>query len=1310
MLFSSKRQFFSKMRLKKAAVFCLPGFHVDPVWRRTQAEYVEHSLSLVHQYLLACRADPYFGVYLSELDYLKPYLDLFPEERAWLKKLIQQERCTTGGAYNQPNETSIGGESLIRNLIIGQLYHKNMLESESLVFMGWDTFGHVPQMPQILQQCGMRAAVFTRTDYRDPTIPVPGMPDLFLWIAPNGSSVYARRIDYYLDQKIDLEEEAKKRFEKQKERLPNLNADLLIDAGDMFSPRAKIIGNCRELSNNEPSLITTGTAATKYFSCVETLLSGNKIKLEPVTRDLTQYNEGCELSRTDLKIANRLAENALYEAETWATIAAIYNIPYPFKPLDKAWRQVLFCQHHDGLTGCSTDIAFIDVLEAYRDALEIVTRTRRATLTELSKLVDTRSEERERALLTFNCLPWRRHGIVRYPMNLADMERGFVLMGADGSQIPYELEPVENENGEKTARVTAVWIERDLAAAGYRCSSLVEQEGADVPWIQKSQSQQWLENEFIRIEVNPERGGGIVSIVNKETGKEYVNTNHAQPANDVMALTEGAGDEPAWRLLTTGEKIMGSKTPAQVQCYEGPVTRRFLIRSSGPGPCNRIQEIRLYRGLPFIDCTTILENYNGYGEQIHEKNAFQKRDLYVLAFPLNLPGALPVLEDRFYAKAYRRSRGTMDFFSTFRTWKSGHAMNSCYRWVDVSWTFLIRFISGKQEVSSLAVGPSEVVIGRDHHRSLREKLIQHLARHGVACTPRYDKDEPGEDLLFRQCSFCIGKREENSYTARLLEENADANEYYERNMKEIGYVVLALDDKKKRQLPVFLFAGQNDAMTRQAVDELIQSTVAHRWECSTSACFMKRTGKVEDAGFALLNRGSTLCSLEKDGTLALALMHTVPYPSPQTPWSFDFAENKTHVFHYRLIPHIGDWRHAEIPRRAMEYNHEMYTLQTDSHDGPLAKETSFWSVEPGNILPSAIKPGGFPLTEMRSPQRNGSQITVRLYEAHGEESNIWLDSKHEVKSVRPLQINEKPATVKREIFREEQFIRTIAHANEIVTLNFDLKPPSEGLKSVKEISSPDRFPLPIRYWRYNMGAAPEGFLPVVISLRGQIKTQSYHEKSTIHHVELVISNNSAYEEQKGEVAVFTPPYWRVIPAKISYRLQPGTFQIIPLHILFEGPERDGFIKVRTTVDEVILEDMIHVGKEPEMDLSMVLTQDAFHVNLKHQYPYEISGFVSLITPVESWPKEEVGDYSLSSVIPQKQFYSLATNTESKLVFPMTEPHNRFGIAGDHNWMIIKLAAHYCLRYYHVRLDGKTSEGLGRIIHPPYEWVQPNGIE
>lgn len=1308
MLFSDKRSSFKKLKVKQPTVFCLPGFHLDTVWKKTQAEYIEQSLSLIRQYLLACRADPYCGVYLSEVDALKPYLDLFPEEHAWVVTLIQQERCSTGGAYNQPNETTIGGEALIRNFLMGKLYHKTLGGMESPVYMGWDAFGHVPQLPQILEKCGMQGVVFTRSNYRDPSVPIPGIPNLFMWLAPNGSRVYAQRIDYMLKPDVTLHTISDEALKANQQTWSNLNTALIVDAGDMQLPRAESIGNARSLSTGTPVIQFSGAAATKFFSSVDTLVAAKRLVLDSVTRDMTQYNEGCELSRMDLKIANRLVENQLFDAEVWGTIASLHGSEYPRRVLDYAWRQVLFCQHHDAITGCGSDVVFADLLDIYREAIEAASKECCQSLTALASAIDTTSNRNQSRIIVFNSLPWRRDGIVQAWLDCEGLNLETLnLVDSLDRTIPFDVEQVQFKPDGAPSKALAVWLQKDMNATGYDQLGLAEKKEAEVPFICEGDTRTWIENEFFRVHIDPDRGGGITSLVDKETGKEFINQDHAQPANDLMLLTEGAGDEPAWRLLTTGEKESASEGSAEIKTIEGNVSTRLIINAPGPGPCQRIQEIRLYRELPYIDCMTILENYQGYQKQVLENDPQQIRDLYLLAFPLDLPGALPVLEDRFYAKAYRRSRRFMDFHSSFYKWDSKHAMNSCYRWVDASWTFLVRFVEKKEEKGSLAIGPSEAVIGQEKHRGLRERLMMHLARHGVTCTPRFAQDDPKSDMLFRQCSFSIGTSEENAYTKALLEQDAKAKAFYQRNLKEIGYVCMVVEDRlsksRKNSLPVFIFAGKTDTLNEQAVDEMIQSTVAHRWDCTYSSCFLEKISSVDDYGFAILNRGTTLCSMEADGTLALALMHTAPYPEPQTPWMFDFAEQKTHIFQYRLLPHRGDWRHAEIPRRAMEYNHETAAIIEPPHQGTLPHKKSFFSIEPGNILLSALKPAGFPDVEYRRPPKDNQSIIARMYEAHGEESNLWLECWQNAKNVKAVRMDETSLSSKREVYREDQFIRTISHANEILTLNLGLKYEKRITgKSVEDTKNKGIARVLTRYWRLNHGSTPEGFNPLVISLRGQPKSNSISNEIKILQFELVIANNCVSETQEGEVRLITPSYWRVLPATVKYKLQGGGFQVIPFHLVLDSSERDGYIKAQTTIQGMMIEDLIHIGRPPEFDLSMTLTEDAFNVHLQNNFPYEISGMVSIISPVESWPYSLVSDYSLSAISSPRQPYSIKSGKLESLAFPIKELQNRFGIRGDHHWLIIKLTSHFAVRYYHVRLDGGKSEGLGRILHPPYD--------
>ncbi len=1170
--------------------------------------------------------------------------------------------------------------------------------------MPWDVFGHIPQLPQLLQGCGFQAVVFTRSNYREPSISIPGMNNLFVWTGPEGSQVYARRISYIAPFDPTDREKLAEELEKNKESFPALLAELLLDTNDMMPPRIQQVGQCKDSMQSDPSVIFTGTAATKYFSHIDTLVRGKKLRLTPVTRDMSQYNEGCELSRIDLKIANRLVENSIYELEMWSTIASQYGIPFPSKELDYGWRQLMFCQHHDAVTGCNSEVAFIDVLDIYHRTLENIEETKQQILAAFSELVNIPSKEDYFTYLLFNSLPWKRKGIARLWVELSQPVESLVLENYFGQVIPFEIEQVQLNPDESITKALLVWVQEDLTSAGYEKIGFLN-EGDGLPFIARGEDQNYIENEFLRVEVDPSRGGGIVSLVDKESGKEFIQQDHALPANNVVNLIEGDGEEPAWRLITTGQKEYASDGEATVRHVEGPVSSRLIIQGQGPGPCSRTQEIILYRETPFIDALTILDHYTG--RQTSPPGKESKRDLYLVTFPLDLPGSLPVLEDRFFAKAYRRSEQVFDYRSNLFQWESGHAMNSCYRWIDVSSTFLVRFVKEKEEQGSIAIGPSEIVTPENQYDDLRELLMRFLVRHGVTSTPRRDHDDPSPDRMYRLHSFCIGNMEENSYTKKLLEQNEKASAYYERCMKEFGFASLVLKDQDKKSqsnpVTVFIFAGKDHALTQHALEEMIQSTITHRWDCPADACFLPQMSFVEDYGFALLNRGTSLCSLEADGTLAMALMHTTPYPGTQTPWPFEFAEQKTHVFPYRIIPHRGDWRHAEIPRRAMEFNHEPRAILVKPKEGILPAKKSFISIEPSNILVSAIKPGGSPEAEYEAPPKERPLI-ARLYEAHGEESNLWLESTISIRGVKNLTLHEQPARSKREIFREDEFVRIVTHAHEILTLDLDLKPERVHTPS-KPAAQKEKPPMVSRYWRLHEGAAPEGFMPISLSLRGEQTTNLDRSHAKIQRFDLVVVNNSLSKSREFEVEIETPSYWRVIPSKVPCKLQPGAYQITPLHLLFDQPIEDGYLKAKTRWQGSEMYDFLHFGQPPNPNISMTLTMESFNIHLQHEHPYTLQGYISLVSPVEVWPFDYVGVISLSSITPSRCYFTLPPKEEKTLSFPLSEVQNRFGISSEHHWLIIKLVTQYMIRYYHVRLDGEVSEGLGKEIHPPYDFYK-----
>ncbi len=80
---------------------------------------------------------------------------------------------------------------------------------------------------------------------------------------------------------------------------------------------------------------------------------------------------GKDVSFIDTKQANRLAENVLLDAEAFATIASLDGARYPTEAIDKAWRQLLFNAHHDGITGSESDQVYLDLLGGWREAWEL---------------------------------------------------------------------------------------------------------------------------------------------------------------------------------------------------------------------------------------------------------------------------------------------------------------------------------------------------------------------------------------------------------------------------------------------------------------------------------------------------------------------------------------------------------------------------------------------------------------------------------------------------------------------------------------------------------------------------------------------------------------------------------------------------------------------------------------------------------------------------------------------------------------------------------------------------------------------------
>jgi alpha-mannosidase len=145
---------------------------------------------------------------------------------------------------------------------------------------------------------------------------------------------------------------------------------------------------------------------------------------------------------------------------------------------------------------------------------------------------------------------------------------------------------------------------------------------------------------------------------------------------------------------------------------------------------------------------------------------------------------------------------------------------------------------------------------------------------------------------------------------------------------------------------------------------------AHRWVDLSEGGY----------GVALLNDGKYGHSLSHN-TLGLSLLKGAIAPAPD-------ADIGIHRFTYSLLPHAGDWREAEVTRRAYELNAPLFvtkderrkTKDDDTNSSSFVlRPLSFVNTPTANIVVETVKVA-----------HDGDGLLVRLYEAHNQRGQATL--------------------------------------------------------------------------------------------------------------------------------------------------------------------------------------------------------------------------------------------------------------------------------------------------------------------------------
>jgi alpha-mannosidase len=1029
-------------------------FHYDPVWWDTQGEFTESRLllpgedgslpevrtafELVALHLDEARRDPDYKFVLAEIDYLKPYLDTHPRDRADLRRFLAEGQVEiVGGSYNEPNTNLTSAESTIRNAVYGLAYQRDVAGGDPRTAWMLDAFGHDPGYPGLMAAAGLTESSWARGPYHQwgPQRTVGDntrmqMRSEFEWVSPDGQGLLTAYMPNHYGagwgthRAADLtaaEQDALSQFRTLAPVAATRNVLLPVGA-DHVIPSRWVTAIHRDWNARYvwPRFVTA--LPRDFFAAVRGDAARRDVWLVPQTRDMNPVYPGKDVSYIDTKQGQRAAEVAVAEGERLATLAWLAGADYPAESLDKAWRQLVFGAHHDAITGTESDQVYLDLLGGWREAWQRGDEARRGAASYLAGLADTRppggehGDERARALTVFNSLSWPRSGLVRTALEFTAPGPASITVRDDsGGAVPCLAEGAQQHPDGTLAAVTLTFRAAGVPALGYRTYWATPAAGAapepgtgPAPGGWEPQPGTVIENETFLVEADPARGGTLTRIVDKRTGAGLLRAGRApeHPGGNELLLQEEYDSHPRWGegpwlLSPKGPGTGSGGASAKVTAQRCPLGARLLAELT-LGDLRVTQETLLWDGAERIEFRTHVDGSIGHDRLLRVR------------FPADVPGGLPIYQSA--TAVVGRSFGSA---SADVAEHSFTLDNPAHEWFGLGSTARVSWPEPGGSRAEAALGVAEVILPaspapqdpsffRNGWSVAIRDLVAGLAGQGVTATcswpdgPRYGSLDLDSNLP--DVRIALGGPEQNPWTARLLAAaGPGAEDELRRLLAESGSARLwvpaaqsraaafapGADVRGLRDLPVLIVAGRDLAAAAAAVTADLADSVVEVARLAAGPD-ETRTGETALAphSVALLNRGTPSSLVSPDGTLHIALMRACSaWPSGvwidgdkrTAPDGSSFSwQHWSHTFEYALAAGPGDWRDAGFAVAGQDYNHDLLACETGLHPGPHPAAASLASAELPAMV-SALKPRGNPLAAGRAgPPRRADGVTARL--------------------------------------------------------------------------------------------------------------------------------------------------------------------------------------------------------------------------------------------------------------------------------------------------------------------------------------------
>ncbi len=317
--------------------------HIDMNWKWGYQETAAITVETFHTMLTLLREYPEFTFAQSQASTYEIIEKFCPEMLPEIKERIREGRWeVTAAEWVEPDKNMPDGESLVRQILQSRKYLANLLEidpaSLDLDFVP-DTFGHNRNVPEILVNAGIRYMYQCRGN--------EGGDNLYRYVSPSGKKVTVYHEHEWYGGIVGVDDFIRVPGFCDVEKMDTyLRVYGVGDHGG--GPSRRDIERIMEYRSWPLTPTIKFGTYHDFFRAVER----RQKPLQERTNEMNFIFTGCYTTQTRIKMANRIAEARINEAEALSSAASLLaDAPREQERLDKSWRHILFNHFHDILPG-----------------------------------------------------------------------------------------------------------------------------------------------------------------------------------------------------------------------------------------------------------------------------------------------------------------------------------------------------------------------------------------------------------------------------------------------------------------------------------------------------------------------------------------------------------------------------------------------------------------------------------------------------------------------------------------------------------------------------------------------------------------------------------------------------------------------------------------------------------------------------------------------------------------------------------------------------------------------------------------------